>query len=57
MTKEQKQKILTKRAIKAKETLCCCNEQARTYAREYAKYLEETPINARCLCFEDRLEN
>lgn len=51
-----KLETLKKWAIKAKDILTCSNEQARTYARDYAKYIEETPINARCLCFEDRLK-
>lgn len=57
MTNWQKREILTKRAKIAKETLCCCNEQARTYAREYAKYLEELPMNSLCMTFEEFLEN
>ena len=53
----KKEKTLLKRVKIARERLCCCNEQARTYAREYAKYLEELPMNSLCMTFEEFLEN
>lgn len=53
MTKEQKQKILTKRAMKAKKTLNCSNDEARDYAHQYKEYLLDTPLNAPCFWFSE----
>lgn len=56
MTNWQKQAILTKRAMKAKNTLNCSNDEARDYAHQYKEYLFDTPLNAPCLWFIARIK-
>jgi hypothetical protein len=49
MTNGQRRQTLLKRAMKAKNTLNCSNDEARDYAHQYKEYLLDTPLNAPCL--------
>ena len=56
MTNGQRRQILLKRAMKAKNTLNCSNDEARDYAHQYKEYLLDTPLNAPCLWFIARIK-
>lgn len=55
MTKQQKMEILKKRALKTIKKLKCNGSYAYDIARKYAQYIEQTPMNARCMGFDERL--
>jgi hypothetical protein len=53
----QKEKTLRKRACKTVKKINCTTKKAFEVARSYARYIEETEIDAPCMCFDEYLEN
>jgi len=52
MKNSQKNRVLTKRALKAKKTKNCSSNEALDYAHKYAEYLESVKVNAKCMGFD-----